>query len=74
MMPGNATLGPLDENAATLGDATPLPTTLKVFEILTAGVLHATNRARASASPGTGGTRTGAWCFFLISAYSALSA
>jgi hypothetical protein len=52
-MPGNAALGPLDENAATLGDSTPFPTTLKVFEILTSGILHETNRARALASHGT---------------------
>jgi hypothetical protein len=42
IMPGNAALGPLDENAASLGDSTAFPTTLKVREILTTGILHAT--------------------------------
>lgn len=41
IMAGNTGLGPLDENAATLGDSTPLPTTLTAREILTTGVLHA---------------------------------
>jgi hypothetical protein len=48
IMAGNAVLGPLAENAATLGDRTPLPTTLKVREILTTGILHATTLDQAS--------------------------
>lgn len=42
IMAGNSALGPLAENAATLGDRTPLPTTLKVREIFTTGILDAT--------------------------------
>lgn len=36
-MPGKVALGPLDENAATLGGSTPLPVTLTVGNILTNG-------------------------------------
>lgn len=41
-MPGKVALGPLDENAATLGGSTPLPVTLTVGNILTNGFLEAT--------------------------------
>jgi hypothetical protein len=51
MMPGNKGLGPLDENAATLGDSTPFPTTVKVREILTTGVLHATDITASLQAP-----------------------
>lgn len=37
--PGNAVLGPLDEKAATLGEATMSPTTVTVRDIFTTGLL-----------------------------------
>jgi hypothetical protein len=49
-MPGKLGLGPLEENAATLGASTPFPTTLTVCEILTTGDLQR-HREHASICP-----------------------
>jgi hypothetical protein len=38
-IPGNKELGPLDENAAILGESTPLPTTVMAGDTFTMGVL-----------------------------------
>lgn len=39
-MPGNLVPGPLDENPATLGDSTPLPTTVTAGDTFTTGMLE----------------------------------
>jgi hypothetical protein len=39
-IPGNKVLGPLDENAATLGESTPLPTTVIAGDTTTTGILE----------------------------------
>jgi len=44
-MAGNATLGPLDEKSATLGESTQSPTTLFAGDIFTTGELSAETKS-----------------------------